>query len=326
MKKIIAVFALALTVLVSVPLAEAQKPGQVYRIGFLVNRASLSASDKAFKKGLRDLGWVEGKNIAFVHRFGARKKKRLPGLAEELVRMRVDIIVTSGGAATQAAKRATKTIPIVMAVAANAVKNGYVASLARPGGNITGMTDRAVGLDGKLLELLKETMPKVKRAAFFWNPNNPSHVRRFKAAQVDARALGLTLQSLEVRNAGELEAAFKAAVRERAEALFVPGGVWGPHGRRISEFAAQNRLPMVSNSAGAVKKKYFGLMVYGPDFSNVKRRAASYVDKILKGAKPADLPVEQVRKFNLLINLKTAKALGITIPPEVLLRATRVIK
>ena len=325
MKKIIAVFALALIVLVSFPPAHAQA-GKMRRIGFLLTRAKPNANDKVFIQALRDLGWVEGRNIAFEYRFAAGKKKRLPALAEELIRLKVEIIVVAGTSATRAAQRATKTIPIVMMVAANAVKNGFVASLIRPGGNITGMTDRAEGLDGKLLELLKESLPNLRRVAFFWKSYNPSQARRFNAALPDARALGLTLQSLKFGNAKEFETAFEAVVRERTEALFVPGGMWNSHGRRISAFAAQNRLPLVSNVARAVKKNTFGLMAYGPDFPSVYRRSASYVDRILKGAKPADLPVELTRKFALTINLKTAKALGITIPPDLLLRATKVIK
>jgi len=304
---------------------EAQQAGKMPRIGYLGPRARPITGDKAFLQTLRDLGWIEGQNIAIEYRWAARKWDRLPALAEELVRLKVDIIVVTYGRVTQAAKNATRTIPIVMAWAADAVENGLVASLAQPGGNITGMSVQWSNVYTKLLELLHETLPKVTRVAFLWDPTSRTFRRVFRGFQAVAPALGLTIQSVEMRHADELESALEAAAREQAGALVVSGGRYVRWGRRIAEFAAKNRVPVFSVAPRAVEK-HFGLLSYSPDFPAMFRRAATYVDKILKGTKPADLPVQQPVKFILTVNLKTAKQLGITIPPEVLYRATKVIK
>ncbi len=316
---------LALGLLAGPLLAEAQQAEKVYRIGYLRHVSGPHAQDETFRQALRDLGWIEGQNIAIEYRWAAGKIDRLPALAEELVRLKVDLIITAIVPVIQAAKNATSTIPIVMLWGADAVENGLVASLARPGGNVTGMTEQYADLNTKLLELLHETLPQVTRVGFFWNPTRSVYMRTFRKAQAVAPALGLTLQSLEMRRAEELESALDAAVQERAGALLVMGAMYNIFGRRIAEFAAKNRVPVFSVSRPAVEK-HFGLIGYGANRSDRARRAATYVDKILKGAKPADLPVQRPQKFDLLINMKTAKQLGITIPPEVLYRATEVIK
>ncbi len=269
---------------------------------------------------------MEGQNIAIEYRWAAGKLYRLPTLAEELVRLKVDLIVTAVRGPTQAAKNATRTIPIVMTAAPDAVENGLVASLARPGGNVTGMSDSHSDVNTKLLELLHETLPEVTRVAFLArNPTSPVYVRILRGLQATAPAMGLTIQSLVVRHAEEVESAFEAAGQEHAGALLVSGSTYSRFKRSITEFAVKNRVPVFSPNWPLVEK-HFGLLGYGPDWPDMYRRAATYVDKILKGAKPADLPVERPTKFKLVINLKTAKQLGITIPPEVLYRATKVIK
>ncbi len=305
--------------------AEAQQAGKTSLIGYLSNKAGPSARTETFLQALRHLGWVEGNNIAFVYRWrAAGKRGRYAAKAEELVRLKVDLIVTEGRATAQAAKNATKTIPIVMAVAADAVEHGLVASLARPGGNVTGMSEGFADLHTKLLEVLHETLPKVTRVAFLWN-DTPVYARSLRAVQAVAPALGFTIQSLEFRPGEEIESVLEAAVQERAGALMVVTGMYRSSGRQIAEFAAKNRMPAFSMSRSSVGR-YFGLISYGPHWPDMYRRSATYVDKILKGAKPADLPVQRPVKFSLLVNLKTAKALGITIPPSILFRATEVIK
>jgi putative ABC transport system substrate-binding protein len=307
-------------------LAEAQQAGKVYRIGYLHFRAGPTATDEAFLQGLRDRGWIEGQNIAIEYRWAAGKRDRYPALAEELVRLKVDLIVTATTRPTRAAKNATRTIPIVMVAAPDAVENGIVASLARPGGNVTGMSQRWADLNTKLLELLHETLPEVTRVAYLGgNPTSPTYVRTLRGLQAVAPALGLTIQSLSARHAEELESALEAAAQEQAGALLVSGSTYSRFGRPIAEFSAKNRMPVFSANWPRVEK-HFGLLGYGPDWSDMYRRAATYVDKILKGAKPADLPVQRPVKFNLAVNLKTAKQLGITIPPSILFRADKVIK
>ena len=313
---------------------EAQKAGKVYRIGYLDATSPSTNPDRveAFRQGLRELGYVEGQNIAIEYRWAAGRIDRLSALAEELVRLKVDLIVTAIVPAVQAAMNATTTIPIVMGVAADAVENGLVASLARPGGNVTGMSEELAGVHTKLLELLHETLPKVTRVAVLWNPKSSAYTRAFRAIQAVAPAMGLTIQSLDfdhIRKAElrpeKLESVLEAAAQERAGALLVTGSTYSRFGQQIAEFSAKNRVPVFSLSYGSVEK-HFGLLAYAPDWREMGRRAAIYVDKILKGAKPWDLPVQRPTKFRLVVNLKTAKQLGITIPPNILYQATKVIK
>ncbi len=313
---------------------EAQKAGKVYRIGYLDATSPSTNPDRveAFRQGLRELGYVEGQNIAIEYRWAAGRIDRLSALAEELVRLKVDLIVTAIVPAVQAAMNATTTIPIVMGVAADAVENGLVASLARPGGNVTGMSEELAGVHTKLLELLHETLPKVTRVAVLWNPKSSAYTRAFRAIQAVAPAMGLTIQSLDfdhIRKAElrpeKLESVLEAAAQERAGALVVMPAMYYIFGRRIAAFAAKNRLSVFSTHGSSVEK-HFGLLAYAWDGVDMYRRAATYVDKILKGAKPADLPVQRAVKFNLVVNLKTAKQLGITIPPNILYQATKVIK
>jgi len=320
---------LAVAVLV-VPLAgEAQQAASLPRIGFL-SASSLSGSRsprylQALRQGLRELGYVEGQNIAIESRWAEGKYDRLPGLAAELVRLKVNVIVTSGTPAIQAAKQATETIPIVMVAAIDPVATGFVASLARPGGNITGMSFMLPELVGKQLEMLKEVLPKVSRVALLGNPANPGNAQQVRHAQDAARALGVRLQPLEARDPSEIDNAFAAITTERAGAVIVlVDTMLLVHRARIADHAARRRLPTVSGMSDDAEVG--GLLAYGPSISDRFRRAATYVDKILKGAKAADLPVEQPTTFELVINLKTAKALGLTIPQSLLQRANQVIQ
>ncbi len=313
---------LALTFALSLMLAplpaRAQHPAKVPRIGVLTTSAS---GYEPFRQGLRELGYLEGKNVAIEYRFAEGKLDRLPALAAELVRLKVDIVVAVGAPAVRAARKATETIPIVMA-AADPVGQGFVASLARPGGNVTGLSSLTAGLVGKRFELLKEIIPKLSRVAVLWHPDP---TRNWKEIQLAAREQGLQLQSLEVRGREDLDGAFRAASRERAQALLAlrsPTVV--AERKRIAELAIQNRLPAIYDDRAHVEAH--GLMSYGTNQADLHRRAATYVDKILKGAKPADLPVEQPTKFELVINMKTAKALGLTIPQTLLIRADQVIE
>lgn len=308
-----------------------QPPRKMPLIGYLDYGAAID-KDEAFFQGLRELGWMEGHNIAFEYRWAEGGLDRLPALAKELVRLKVDLIVTRAGTAILAAKSATTTIPIVMARAADAVENGYVISLARPGGNVTGMSEDHADLHTKLFELLHETLPQVKRVAVLWNPASRTYARSFKAAQAVSPAFGLTIQSLEVNHFVEsevrsekVEGALEAAAKERAGALVVMPAMYSILGRRIAAFANKNRMAVFSTLGYAVEK-HFGLLAYTYSTNDMSRRAATYVDKILKGAKPADLPVERPRKFELIVNLKTAKQIGMTIPQSVLARADRVIR
>ncbi len=310
--------------LLAAPLpVEAQQSKKDPRIGYLsaASRSALTARTESFRQGLRDLGYVEGKNIVIEYRYAEGKLDRLSGLAAELVRLKVDVIVATGTTPSLAVMKATTTIPIVTTVSRDPVKAGLVASLARPGGSITGLTSVALDLEGKRLELLKETLPKVKRVAFI----HRAFGVRGKEIQATARELGITLQYIEVRNAKEVEAALQAVIKERAGALWVVAPVISRYRKQIVDFAGKRRVPLFYDSKRFVAKAG-GLMSYGPDFSDLWRRAATYVDKILKGAKPADLPVERPMKFELVINLKMAKQLGITIPPSILYRADKVIK
>ena len=309
--------------------AWAQEPKKVPRIGYLSsgNPTSEAARAEAIRLALRERGYVEGQNIATEYRYAEGKRDRLPELAAELVRLKVDIILVSTGGSTQAAKNATKTIPIVMIGAgADPVEAGIIDSLARPGGNVTGVTNLATGLAGKRLELLKEAVPKLARVAVLYDPGNSTGVLNVKEdLPVAARALKLTVRSWEIRDADGFERLFAALNKERPDGLYVLGGpLMFANGQRIASFALKSRLPSVYN-----RKEYVdagGLMYYGADLADSYRLVAWYVDKILKGAKPADLPVQQPTKFELVINLKTAKQIGVTIPPELLARATRLIK
>ena len=310
-------------------LAEAQQPEKTARIGLLGGMSASTFAERmeVFRRQLRELGYVEGKNIVFEERWAEGKLDRLGDLAAELVGRKVDVLVTFGGAGpATAAKKATSTIPIVMAAGgSDPVKAGLVASLARPGGNITGLANIFTELCGKQMELLKETIPKLSRVAIIWNPDSPAGAPQQKDTESDARALGLRFQSLEVRKAEDFENVFQAAKKERAGAVLVTANpLIFTHFGRIAELAAKNRLPTIHSQREFVEAG--GLMMYGPNEADIYHRAAIYVDKILKGAKPGDLPVEQPTKFEFIINLKTAKQIGVTIPPNVLVRADRVIK
>ena len=317
--------------LFATPLAvEAQQARKVYRAGFL---SPTSLSDprnsrflESFRQGLRELGWIEGQNIAIESRWADGKFERLPGLAAELVQIKVDVIVAVVTQASLAAKHATQTIPIVMVGVGDPLGSGLVASLARPGGNVTGPSSMLADVSGKQLALLKETIPKASAVAVLWNPANPVwQAAALRETEAAARALGLRLQLLEARGPDELEAAFAAMTRERAGALFVPADIiFARHAQQIADLAARNRLPAMYGFREHVEAG--GLMSYAADFAVMFRRAAVYVDKILKGARPGELPVEQPTKFELVINLKTARALGLTIPQSILLRADEVIQ
>jgi putative ABC transport system substrate-binding protein len=311
----------------SAPLAaQAQQVGKVPRIGFLFYGSPGSSPElDAFRQGLRELGYIEGQNIAIEYRFASGRVERLPELAAELVRLKVDVIVTPTTPASQAAKQATGTIPIVFAGVADAVGAGLITNIARPGGNVTGLASISAELGGKRLELLKQVAPKASRVAVLYNPADRSNVLMLKDMQESAPALGLTLQPLEVRGPGELEDAFVAMTRARAHALFgVAGILTFEHRRALVDLAAKNRIPAMWGHRQFVDAG--GLMSYAVNYYDQVRGAATYVDKILKGAKPGDLPVEQPTKFELVVNLKTAKALGLTIPRSVLLRADEVIQ
>ena len=305
--------------------ATAQQPMKIPRIGVLSPTTPLIDHIEAFRQGLRELGYVEGKNIVIEHRYAEGKENRLAELLAELVRLEVDVIITPGTRATQAAKKATQTVPIVMTQAGDPVAVGVVASLARPGGNITGLTQLSPELSGKRLELLKETFPKVARVAFLYDPSNQSNLLSLKEMQTAAQTLGLTIQSFEVRSAKDFDKTFSAMSKERVGALVaIRNAVNDPHAKRIVDLAGKNRLPAMY--AGREYVEVGGLMSHGVNLTDSWRRAATYVDKILKGTKPADVPVEQPTKFELVINLKTAKQIGLTIPPNVLARADKVIR
>jgi putative ABC transport system substrate-binding protein len=309
--------------------AEAQQPKKIPLIGYLSTQdpARESARSEAIRLALRERGYIEGQNIAIEYRYTEGKPDRAPEVAAELVRLKVDIIVVAGGTGTiRAAKNATKTIPIVMTGGGlDPVEAGLVESLARPGGNVTGFTDISGHLNGKRLELLKEAVTKVARVAVLYQANNPRNLVELKEVPVAARALGLTVRSWEVRDADDFDRVFAALNKERPDGLHVLGGpLTNANQKRTVGFALKSRLPSVYDLRDAVD--IGGLMSYGADEADSYRRVAYYVDKILKGAKPADLPVEQPTKFELVINLKTAKQIGLTIPPEVLARANKLIK
>jgi putative tryptophan/tyrosine transport system substrate-binding protein len=307
---------------------EAQQPKKVYRIGYLQtsSREQLLHLTKALKEGMQDLGYVEGRDITFEHRFADGKPERLPALATELVRLKVDVIVTATNPTTVAAKLATSTIPIVMANGNDPVGAGLVASLARPGGNISGLTqDVGDELWGKRLELLKEVVPKLSRVAILWRPSFEPNATRKKPTEEVAQKLGLVVRFTEFQEADDFKNAFASMGKERVGGVLVFGDPVAFERRaQIADFAVRNRLPTIYNIREFVEVG--GLMSYGASLADQWRRAATSVDKILKGAKPAELPVEQPMKFELIINLKTAKQIGVTIPPNVLARADKVIK
>jgi putative ABC transport system substrate-binding protein len=306
-------------------IAEAQQAAKVSRVGLLAGGRGFGSAGDAFRHSLRELGWVDGQNMAIESRLAEASLERLPQLAAELARLKVAAIVADGDTAIYAAKRVTSTIPIVFIAVGDPVSEGFVASLARPGGNITGLTSISAELSGKRLELLKEAFPKVSRVSLLWNPANSSNLLEFKEMEVSARTLGLKLQSLEVRGLDDFQGAFARAAKDRANALIlVRDPLIDSEHFRILDFVIDKRLVSVHGEQQFVEAG--GLMSYGPSRIELFRRAATYVDKILKGAKPADLPVEQPTKFELVINLKTAKQIGVTIPQSVLFRADKVIK
>ena len=310
------------------PLAvSAQQASKVYRIGFISSASSsaMAARDEAFRQGLRALGYVVGQNITIEYRWADGKNERLPGFAAELVNLKLDVIVTHGGVATRAVKQASTTIPIVIAAADDPLAAGLVSSLARPGGNTTGLSVVTPDLTEKRLGLLKEILPGQTRVAVLWNSGNPISEPELRKTEAAARSLGLQLQSFGVRDPREFASAFSSMKTERAGALFVlSDAMFFGRRKEIVDLAASNRLPLVAHLREFADAG--GLMTYGPNVVDLHRRAAYFVDKFLKGAKPGDLPVEQPTKFELVINLKTAKALGLTIPPSLLQRADQVIE
>jgi ABC-type uncharacterized transport system substrate-binding protein len=314
-------FALCLSV-------EAQQPKKVWRIAWVTAAGTRSMMPRieVFRAGLRELGYVEGKNMIIEMRSAEGKRDRLPAIMAELLHLKVDIIVSAGAGVTGPAKEATSTIPIVMSQDPDPVASGFVASLARPGGNITGLSTFRPELSGKRLELVKETLPKVSRVAFFGTSSTPGHVQALKETELAAAAAKVQLQYIDVLDPKDFESAFTAAVKERAGGILwlVSGPVASGHQKEIFDLAGKSRLPVIYESPSWAENG--GLMSYGVSLAELDRRAATYVDKILKGAKPADLPVEQPTKFELVINLKAAKQIGLTIPPNVLARADRVIR
>jgi putative ABC transport system substrate-binding protein len=321
----------AVLLLLATPLAAvtAQPREKVPRVGYLT---AGSQSDQgrqrrfeAFRQGLRELGYVEGQNIAIESRWAEGKDNRYPALTADLVRLKVDVIVAVGGAASKAAQQATRMIPIVMSLVNDPLESGLVPSLARPGGNVTGISLMAPDLVGKQFGVLKEVVPKLSRVALLRNPANPASAAQLREAEAAARALGVRLQTLEARSPQEIESAFAAMTRERAGALVVlTDSIFTNQRRQIAALAAERRLPAVYGNSEHAEAG--GLVAYSANFLDLERRAATFVDKILKGAKPGDLPVEQPTKFELIVNLKTAKALGLTIPPSLLQRADQVIE
>jgi len=308
-------------------IADAQPAGKLHRIGMLetISMALNAANLEAFRQALRELGYVEGRNYIIEYRSADGRSERFPDLAAELVRLKVDVILTRGTPAVMAAKSATGAIPVVMAASSDPVLSGVVASLARPGGNITGLSSIVHEVSGKRLELIREVVPGVSRIAVLFIMNNAAEALQWKETEIAASSLRVQVQLLDVRKAGDFGRAFDAAIKQRAGALVVGlDTLTQTNHRFIVDLAAKHRLPTIYGTREFVDAG--GLMGYGVSYPDLYRRAATYVDKILKGAKPADLPVEQPTKFDLVINLKTAKALGLTIPPSLLARADEVIE
>ena len=325
MKNIISILLIIATIRVGA-LAQAQQPAKVPRIGFLAatEAANVTARTEAFRQGLRELGYVEGKSIVVDYRYAQGNADRERALAG-LVRLKVDVIVTTGPTVTRNAKEATTTIPIVFAQDGDPVASGFVASLARPGGNLTGLSNLSPELSGKRLEFLKEIVPKLSRVAVIGSSIEPNTAQIVKETELAAGALKVKVQYLDVLSSKDIETAFRAATKERADGAVLLGSVvFNSHRMQIVELAVKHRLPATYTRPEFVEEG--GLMTYGPSINDLFRRAATDVDKILKGAKPADLPVEQPKKFEFVINLKAAKQIGLTIPPNVLARADRVIR
>jgi putative tryptophan/tyrosine transport system substrate-binding protein len=329
MSKCIACLLLMLS-LIRAPFAEAQQQAKSFKIGYLSAQTGSRGSRgggvrELVRRHLHELGYIEGKNIVFEYRYADNKPDRLPALANELVRLKVDLLLTSSNPAALAAKNATKTSPIVFVGAGDPVALGLVDSLARPGENITGITSIAEVLAGKRLEILKETIPKLSRVGVLWNPHGPDSVQQWKESQLAARELGLQLHSMAVSNIEQIESAFDEAIKARSAAVAgTHTSLFTTNQKRVVDLAATHRLPAIYAREDYVDSG--GLMSYGADRTEPYRRAALMIDKILKGAKPADLPVEQASKFELIVNFKTAKQIGVTIPPHVLARADKVIK
>jgi putative ABC transport system substrate-binding protein len=326
MKKKVTVLLSALLLAISLPAVAQQRP-KIPKIGELLFRSgpTLGAGREVFRRSLRELGYLEGKSIVYETRSADGKLDQFPALAEELVHLKVDVLVASSTTEALAFKDATRTIPIVFVVSSDPVSDGLVDSLARPGGNITGVTTIASVLAGKRLELLKETIPKLSRVAVLWNSRDPGSTQQWKESQLAGRDLGLQLHSMEVSRADKYESAFKEAAKAGSGALAqMAGSVASANRKQITDLAAKHRLPAIFERRDYVESG--GLMSYGPDRAESYRRAAVMVDKILKGAKPADIPVEQPTKFEFIINLKAAKQIGLTVPPNVLARADRVIR
>ena len=322
-RKLVGIVALAVAFATGGAVVEAQQPAKVPRIGYLSGGPAVSAGRDAFRDGLRELGYVEGKNIVIEWRLWEAEQDRQRAFAADLARLKVDVIVAVGSGDIRIAKEAATTIPIVMINPGDAIASGFIASLARPGGTITGLASLRPELSGKRMELLKEIVPKLSRVAVFASPNSRDYAKVLEEIELAAGVFGVKIQSLNILSSGDFQIAFRTAAKERAEAaLFrVPGPILSPHRREVARLAVKSRLPAIFESAEEVEAG--GLMSYGLSDTDRFRRAATYVDKILKGAKPADLPVEQPTKFELVINLKAAKQIGLTIPPNVLASAKK---
>jgi putative ABC transport system substrate-binding protein len=320
-------FALSAMLFALCSFAQAQQPGRVPRIGFLIASTPSAMAPRldAFQQGLLELGYMEGKNIVIERRHADGKSDHLPALAAELVSLKVDVIVTSGPTATRPAKEATSTIPIVMTFDDDPVGSGFVASLARPGGNITGLATLAPEISGKRLELMKETFPRLRRVAVIGTSNRQGTAQALKEMELAAQAYGVKIQYLDIQNPKDIESAFRAASKGHADAVLVlQTPILNSQRRQIADHALKSRLPAIYPASQYVEDG--GLMSYGANISDLDRRAATYIDKILKDTKPADIPVEQPMKFEFIINLKAAKQIGLTIPPNVLARADKVIR
>jgi putative ABC transport system substrate-binding protein len=324
-KRKLSSFALCAVLFALCSSAEAQQQAKVAKIGWLGARPASAGGQETIRRMLRDLGYVEGKNIAFEYRYADNELDRLPALADELVRLKVDLLLTPSTPEALAAKKASMTIPIVFISVGDPIAAGLVDSLARPGGNITGFTNISAVLAGKRLELLKETVPKLSRLAVLWDSLSPSVTQVRKESQLAARELGLQLHFMEVSNANQYEVVFKEATKARSVALAViQSPFMNSHQKLITDLATRHRLPAIYPRGDWIANG--GLMSYGPDQAEPYRRVAVFVDKILKGTKPSEIPVEQPTKFEFIINLKAAKQIGLTIPPDVLARATKIIR